>query len=138
MIRLMERFERRYRGGRKKVYVLANMGLYESRQLCNLFCAVRQWCAAMGFSYRGGLGVSAGELIGALMERVPFRSGTTKKAAEGIDRLAAAIRADEAMEELYAEPYAFPRALFIAIANASWDKAAKRNGLRPADLYRKL
>jgi len=42
------------------------------------------------------------------------------------------------MEEAYAEPYHFPRALYIAIANHGWKKAAKGNGIRPADLYRKL
>ena len=138
VIRLMERFERRCHGGAKKVYVLANMGLYESTQLVNLFEAVRQWCARMGFSYCGGLGVSAGELVGVLMDYIPFRLGTTKNMAKGMDRLAAAIRAGESMPEVCAEPWAFPRSLYIAIANTSWNKTAKANGLRPADLYRRL
>ena len=138
VIRLMERFERRCHGGAKKVYVLANMGLYESTQLVNLFEAVRQWCARMGFSYCGGLGVSAGELVGVLMDYIPFRLWTTKNMAKGMDRLAAAIRAGESMPEVCAEPWAFPRSLYSAIANTSWNKTAKANGLRPADLYRRL
>ena len=67
LIRLMETMEARDRGSSRRVYVLANMGLYESRQLASLFEAVRQWCDRMAFSYCGGLGVSAGELIGVLM-----------------------------------------------------------------------
>ena len=43
VIRLLENFRDGYRGGCKKIYVLANMGLYESSQLVNLFSAVRQW-----------------------------------------------------------------------------------------------
>ena len=138
VIRLLERFERNYRGGAKKVYVLANMGLYESGQLCNLFEAVRQFCARMGFVWCGGLGVSAGELVGVLMDHIPFRFGTTKNIAKGVDRLAAAVNAGQEMPVLYAEPFAFPRGLYIAIANTNWNKTAKKNGLRPADLYRKL
>ena len=138
LIRLMERMEQRGCGGAKRIYVLANMGLYESCQLDNLFEAVRQWCARMGFSFCGGLGVSAGELVGVLMDYIPFRVGTTKNMAKGMARMAAAVDAGESMPVLYAEPWAFPRALYIAIANLNWNKTAKANGLRPAELYRRL
>lgn len=138
LIRFMEEAEREYRGAAKKVYVLANMGLYESRQLVNLFEAVRQWCGKMQFSYCGGLGVSAGELIGVLMQYTPFGLGPTKNIAKGIKTLAEAIDRGGTTEDLYAEPHAFPRSLFIRIADASWDSAAKKNGLRPEDLYRRL
>ena len=137
MIRLMERFGRGYQGGAKKIY-LPNMGLYESCQLQSLFSAVRQWCAGMGFDYRGGLGISAGELLGELMVHLPFRFGATKKAAAGVDKLAEAINTECAISDIFAEPYAFPRALYIAIANASWNRTAKANGLQPSDLHRKL
>ena len=138
MIRLMERFGRGYQGGAKKIYLLANMGLYESCQLQSLFSAVRQWCAGMGFDYRGGLGISAGELLGELMVHLPFRFGATKKAAAGVDKLAEAINTECAISDIFAEPYAFPRALYIAIANASWNRTVKANGLQSSDLYRRL
>ena len=138
VIRLLERFERRCGGGPKRVYVLANMGLYESCQLRSLFEAVRQWCGRMAFSYCGGLGISAGELVGVLMEHIPFRIGTTRDMAKGMARLAAAVDAGEKLPDLYAQPHAFPRGLYIAIANTNWNKTAKANGLRPADLYRRL
>ena len=138
LIRLMERMEKTSRGGPKKIYLLANMGLYESSQLRSIFSAVRQFSAAMGYTWCGGLGVSAGELIGVLMEHVPFRLGTTRTMAKGMARLAEAVASGTRMPELYAEPWAFPRSLFIAIANTSWNKTARANGLRPADLYRRL
>ncbi len=138
VVRWMETMEREYRGGRKDVYLLANMGLYESCQLVNLFEAVRQWCGAMGFSYRGGLGISAGELLGTLMANTPFGAGPTKTAARGIMRLAEAIDGGETIEDIFAEPWMFPRVLYIAIANTNWNCLAKRNGIEPADLYRRL
>ena len=138
MIRLMELFEHAYNGDSKKVYLLANMGLYESCQLQSLFSAVKQWCAKMDFVYCGGLGISAGELLGELMVHIPFHIGATKKAAEGMALLAKAINSGNILADIFAEPYAFPRALYIAIANLSWNRTARANGLRPDDLIRRL
>ncbi len=138
VIRLLKTAERAYRGEPKTVYVLANMGLYESSQLVNLFAAVRLWCEKTGFRYGGGLGVSAGELIGAVMNAIPFGTGPSKTMAEGMDRLADAILRGETAGEIFAEPWAFPRQLYIAIANKNWDRTARKNGLRPGDLYRRL
>lgn len=138
VVRLMERVQAEYQGGRLRVYVLANMGLYESRQLVNLFDAARQWCHAVGFDCCGGLGVSAGELLGVLMEHIPFRLGATRDAARGMDALANAIDTGAALGDLYAEPRGFPRALFTLVANVSWNRSARKNGLAPKELYRRL
>ena len=138
VIRLMEKFEQEYRGGVKKIYVLANMGLYESSQLVNLFYAVTQWSRKMGFEYCGGLGVSAGELIGGLMEMIPFGKGPIRKTAEGMDMLARAINSGSRTYDIYAEPKGFPKWLFIQIANNNWDRLAKKNGIDPQELYRQL
>ena len=138
VIRLMEKFEREYRGGRKKIYVLANMGLYESSQLVNLFSAVTQWSRKMGFEYCGGLGVSAGELIGGLMDMIPFGKGPIRKTAEGMDLLARAINSESRTYDIYAEPKGFPKWLFIQIANTSWNRTARKNGIDPKELYRQL
>ena len=134
VIKLMERMEKRS-GGSKKIYLLANMGLYESSQLNNLFSAVKQWCANVGYEYCGGLGISAGELMGTLMETIPFSRGTTKKASLGMDRLARAIDNAEAAGDIYAEPFAFPRWLYVLIANTNWNRTSRKNGIRPKDMF---
>ena len=138
LIRFMELAERDYAGFGKRVYVLANMGLYETSQLESLFSAIRQWCSHMGFQYCGGLGVSAGELIGGVMDLAPFGIGPTKTTAEGIEKLRAAIDAGAVTEDIFVEPWKFPRSLYLFIANTSWDSAAWKNGMKPKDLYRKL
>ena len=138
VIRLMETFRKEYRGSRKKIYVLANMGLYESSQLVNLFSAVTQWSRKMDFEYCGGLGLSAGELMGGLMEMIPFGKGPIKKAAEGMDLLARAINSESKTYDIYAEPKGFPKWLFIQIANTSWDRTARKNGIDPKEMYRQL
>ncbi len=138
VIRLMETFRKEYRGGKAWIYLLANMGLYESKQLRNLFEAVKQWCSEMDFEYCGGLGISAGELVGTLIGQKPFDKSSNKKVIEGIERLAKAINHEVKMEDVFAEPHHFPRWLYIAIANTNWNRLAKKAGIKPKDLYRKL
>lgn len=134
VIKLMERMEHSSTGP-ERIYLLANMGLYESRQMDNLFGAVKQWCTKTGRRYCGGLGVSAGELMGTLMEVIPFRIGTTKKASQGMDRLVRAIDNAETMADIYAEPFAFPRWLYVWIANTNWNRTSRKNGIKPKDMY---
>ena len=55
-----------------------------------------------------------------------------------MDRLAEAIRRGTQMEDIYAEPFCFPRSLFMQIANRNWNRTARKNGIRPEDLYRRL
>ena len=137
MIRFMELAERESPGP-KKVYVLANMGLYESSQLVNLFSAVRQWCGKMGFEYCGGLGISAGELVGTIIGATPMKYWITSRIEAGMKKLAKAIDDRAVLGDIYAEPYRFPRSLYIQIANTNWKITALKNGIRPGDLYRKL
>ncbi len=138
LIRLMEAFRDGYEGGPKRVYVLANMGLFESRQLVNLFSAVRRWCAGMNFEYGGALGVAAGELAGGLMEVLPFGMWPLQEAADGMTRLADMIRSGRAMEDVYAEMHHFPRWVYVAVANSGWKRMAKKNGISPDELFRQL
>ena len=138
VVRFMETAQREYRGSAKRIYVLANMGLYESQQLVNLFGAVRQWCGKMTFDYCGGLGVSAGEVIGVLMQHLPFNIGFTRNVSRGMKRLAGAIDNGTVTDDIYAEPFCFPRSLYIGIANKGWERMARANGIRPEDLYRQL
>ena len=49
-----------------------------------------------------------------------------------------AIRRGAALGEIYAEPAGFPRSLFIRIANKNWERLARKNGLAPEELYRRL
>jgi len=138
LIRLLERFQEKEQEHMKRIYVLANMGLYESRQLVNLFSAVKQWCEKTGFAYCGGLGVAAGELVGGLMEVMPFEKGFTAGIARDEDRLAGAINEAREIEDIYSGPVHFPRWLYISIANSGWARMAKANGMKKEDLYRQL
>ena len=72
------------------------------------------------------------------MQHIPFAFGPTKMIARGMDVLAEAINKEDSAGDLYAEPYRFPRSLYIFIANTNWNLTAKKNGISPKELYRRL
>ena len=138
LIRLMETYERNYTGKAKKIYVLANMGLYESKQLVNLLSQTKKWCELMNFEYNGSVAIGAGELVGGLMKAIPLEKGFTKKIAEAEDKLAKAIDDNSKIDDIYTGTESFPRFLYMAIANSGWKRMAKANGIDPKELFRKL
>ena len=138
LIRLMETYERNYTGKAKKIYVLANMGLYESKQLVNLLSQAKKWCELMNFEYNGSVAIGAGELVGGLMKAIPLEKGFTKKIAKAEGKLAKAIDDNSKIDDIYTGTESFPRFLYMAIANSGWKRMAKANGIDPKELFRKL
>ena len=136
LLRLLERLEAMGGMEGKRIYAVVNMGLYESRQLRNLLHTLRLWCARTGAVYSGGLAIGAGEMYDRVA-RIPFETGPGRNIALGANRLAKAIDAGEAVEDIYADPFAFPRMAYVAAANLSWPGAGKKNGLEEEELYRK-
>ncbi|MCR4952014.1 MAG: hypothetical protein K6A40_11900 [Solobacterium sp.] len=134
VLRFQRAFEKEYAGPAKNVYVLANMGLYETEQLNNLNEMMRLWCRTMDFSLKGCLSIGAGELLRVLMDTEPF----CRDLKETMKRFARAVESGEKTETLTAGPSFFPRSLYIAVANVSFCLTAKRNKLHIRDLYERL
>ena len=127
-VRVMEMMEKSCVKNNKKIYVVANMGLYESKQLRNLLYMVKSWCKKCGYTYGGGLAIGAGEMLGMMMESKDIHKGPTKHVADGMDRLSDAINRSSVTENIYAGPNKFPRKFYMAIANFSWKFDAKKFG----------
>lgn len=134
LLRVMERLENYRTAGEKSIYVVSNMGFYESSQLKNLMGMVKSWCEKCSFIYGGGLAIGAGEMIGSII--ISTDKGPAKNAAEGLNKLSAAINDLKEIEDIYADAYRFPRALYMFAADMGWPKGAKKNGLKRKDLYR--
>ena len=122
VLRLMERLAREPAAGNQRVFVVGNMGLYESRQQQNLLGAVRLWCEKAGFRYAGAVAVGAGEMIGRMPDLLRMAKGPAKTAANALRALAETIRTGGTAPDCYADPHAFPRAMYIAAANFSWTR----------------
>ena len=137
-LRMMEQMDKSGKAGGQKVYVLANMGLYESRQLSNLLGIVKTWCERCDMEYCGGLAIGAGEMMKMMMRGDNYANGPAKNIAAGLEKLADAINASKPVPDIYADAHRFPRALYILAANASWPMAGKNNGLKKKDLLRRM
>ncbi len=136
MLRLLEGLEAVGGMEGKRIYAVTNMGLYESRQLRNLLNTLRLWCRRTGAVYSGGLAIGAGEMYDRIGP-IPFEAGPGRNIAMGETRLAKAIDAGAATEDIYAEPFAFPRIAYVTAANLGWPSGGRQNGLSKEDLYRK-
>lgn len=134
-LRMMERLEHCDTEGAKHIYVVSNMGFYECTQLGNLMSMVRSWCKHCGYIYGGGVAIGGGEMMGSVLSSTD--KGPVKIVAEGLNNLADAINESKEIADIYAGPLHFPRALYMLAASSGWPIAAKKNGLKKKDLYRK-
>lgn len=139
---VVEFMEKMYQDYKEKyqnlpVYVVSNLGFYESNQIRIQLKIVKNWCNKMGMAYDGGLAIGAGEMLGG-MDNVPINQGPNKKLGEGMGKLAETIIKRECIADIYVEPAYFPRAFYMMAANMSWGRNVQKYGLTKKDLYRKM
>jgi hypothetical protein len=132
----MEKMEKQRAAGKKQIYVVANMGFYESRQIRNLLGMVKEWAEKCGYEYCGGVAVGAGEMLGKMI-RIPDASKTAaRNVALALEKLGKAISSSEVVADIYADAYKFPRMLYQIHGNNGWTKSAERNGLTRKDMLK--
>lgn len=137
-LRVMEMMEREGRRDGKIIYVVANMGFYESKQIHNLLGMVKRWCEKCGYTYGGGIAVGAGEMIGTMMKSNNLAKGPTANVAMGMSRLIEAVNSASVTEDIYADPAGFPRKAYMFLANMGWPRDARKNGLKKKDTFRRI
>ena len=133
-LRLMEKIEKYQFNSAKKIYLISNMGLYESKQLINLMSMVKQWSDKCGFKYCGGVAIGAGEMQGMMANPSNPGKGPAKSVIQGLNSLSDAIKGSGYIDDVYADAYKFSRSLYMFIANTSWPRDAKKYGLKKKDL----
>ncbi|MBR3634578.1 MAG: flavodoxin family protein [Lachnospiraceae bacterium] len=133
-LRLMEKLEEYSFSENKKIYLIANMGLFESKQLVNLMNMVKEWSNKCGFEYCGGVAIGAGEMQGMMTDPSNPGKGPAKNVIIGLNRLSEAVEKSTQIEDIYADSNKFSRSLYMFIANTSWPRGARKNGLKKKDL----
>ena len=131
-LKLMELVEKECAGkeasvGEKRIYVAANMGFYESRQIENLLSMVKSWCEKCGFQYCGGIAIGAGEMMGQVLRF--GNNGPGKYVYEDLVKMSDAVNASDSVGDIYTRANKFPRLAYFVAANSGFKKAAKDNGL---------
>ena len=126
-LRLMEKVRASGAGRGCRLYAVVNNGLYESRQNVNMLSMIKYFCEGNGFFYKGAAAIGAGELVGTLMRDDGFNLWPTRNAMKCLERLAEAIGTGDETKDLYADPFLFPRWLYILIANTNWQRLKRKN-----------
>ena len=141
VLRLMEKMEKKEKQSgaiKKQIYVVANMGFYESRQIKNLLGMVKAWSEKCGYEYCGGVAVGAGEMLGKMIQ-IPDASKTyARDVALALEKLGGAISASEGVADIFADAYKFSRFLYLVYGNHGWTKTAKRNGLSKREVFKRV
>ena len=107
------------------VYVVANLGFYESRQIRHMLDMVRNWCMRMGTRYGGGLAIGAGPMVRSV--------GPHKKLQKAFGDIANAVVEKESMGNVYCDPD-IPRRIYMMAAHKSFKRTARKNNLDPKEI----
>lgn len=97
---------------------------------------MKKWCEKTDYEYCGGLAIGAGEMVGPLVSQISLSHGIIKNAGEAILKMASSIKNGKKIEDTYVDYHKFIRFLYLYMANRSWVKQIKANGLKKRDLYK--
>ena len=131
MLRLMEAlYEKRSAAADGlHVYVVSNLGFFESAQIKPLLDMVRNWCARMNFVYGGGVAVGAGGMMSAFRS-IPLGKGPNKALGEAFAQLAQAIREKQKAENVFVQPNWIPRFGYMMAAHFLFRRTGRKNGAK--------
>ena len=76
-------------------------------------------------------------MVGQFTQTPKGSKNPGKNAFDGLDKLSEKINDAAKVDDIYADSYLFPRALYMLAANSGWPKSGKQNGLKKKDLYRR-
>lgn len=137
IVKLLELLYCKDNGGKKRIYVITNSGFYESKQSCNLLAIMQTWAKKTGYKYNGGLAIGAGEMLGLLKRRGMPSKGPVKTLDEQLAKMATAVDNGDSFDDIYVQPYRFPRFMYMSSGNKMWLQRAKANGITKKDILKR-
>ena len=133
-LRVMEAVKKTGAGRGCRLYAAVNNGLYESRQNVHMLRMIKVFCEENGIIYRGAAAIGAGEVIGTLMRDAKHSLWPARNAENCLRSLADAVREDRETEDLYADPFMFPRWMYILIAYTNWQRLKRADQRRKTEV----
>lgn len=138
LLRIMKQMEQDPGTENKIIYAVTNMGFYESFQQKHLVAMIKRWCKKCGYKYGGAVAIGGGEMIGMMINSPSAEKNPAKNAALALKKLGEAVSSSSTIENVYANAAMFPRFMYMSVANLSWPRSGKLNGLKKKDLMRQL
>lgn len=111
------------------VYVVSNLGFYESTQIRILLDITRNWCKKMDLTYGGGVAIGAGGLMSAF-KGMPLDALPNKALFRGMKQLAGAVSARTPIQNLYVQPTCIPRFVYMIAAHRLFRSTGRKNGVK--------
>lgn len=137
LLNVMEQLEReRILSGETAVYAVVNCGFYEGEQ-CELALEMaKHWCDRCGAVWSGGLGFGGGGGLD-MMDMAPMGYGPKKNLGDELKALADAVVKGDSIGFRFSH-INFPAFMYKLGAQSMWRTRAKHNGLKRADLSKRL
>lgn len=136
LLSCLGQMEEKYRGGKEiPVYGIVNCGFYEGIQAETALKVMQNWCAKVGFTWCGGIGVGGGGAL-PLMAAAPPEHGPKAPINKALLAMAECIAQGSkngGWENRYVS-VAFPRVLYKMAAQTGWRHEIKANGGKAKDL----
>ena len=138
LLRCLEALKQSFAGTGKKitVYAMVNCGFFEAEQAAPALEMMAHWSREARLVWGRGLGYGAGGMLPALVN-VPAGRGPKKNLGRVLEVLSADILSASGGEDLFTRSN-FPRFAYRLAAHMGWNAQARKNGLKKADLSRRM
>lgn len=119
-----------------KVYSILNCGFFEGHQNRISMDTFRNFCHKVGFTWRFGIGIGAGEFMDETKDSIPLNSRIKIDTFNALMELKDDIESDNTTSKnnIFTSPK-MPRFIFKLAGNLSWIRQVKSNKLKIRDLY---
>lgn len=120
------------------VYAVVNCGFYEGIQSKHAIQIIKNFCDKVGYKWRFGIGIGAGEFLRETKDNIPLESKVKVKIYEALHEVKKdiEINEDRVKQSIFTSPN-FPRFLYMLAGNMSWIKSAKIKGVNKKQVYAK-
>lgn len=121
-----------------KVYVIFNCGFFEGHQNRIALDIIRNFCNKIGFTWRFGVGIGAGEFMGGSKD-IPLNSKPKIDTYNAFMEIKKDIEnnSTESKSNIFTSPK-MPRFLFQLVGGFGWIKQAKSNNIKIRNIYAKV
>lgn len=113
----------------KNIYIIINCGFREGQQNITAVNIIKRWCDKVGGNYGGSIMIGAGEIVGN--NRFKFIS---RKALKKVKKFSSFIREKQTSDDIITTMDLFNNKMFCLVANAFWNKKAKKNNLSSSNV----
>lgn len=113
----------------KKVYAVVNCGFLEGEQNITAIEIIKRWCYKTNTIYSGSILIGAGEIVGKKKYQL-----ITKKALKKLNIFAENVLNQKEFDDIITTMSFMNPRLYCTLANISWSKNGRKNGLSNDEL----